>query len=187
VGDFDNDGLKDLLVARGNVLDNIADFSERTFGEPLTIFRNLGNMQFEDVSTQTGSALELKNPYRGCVLGDLWNTGHLDIVTTALSNPARILRNTTSNANNWIKFLLVGSKSNRMGIGAQLKVTTDDGSAQYDVVSTSSGYQSSRDYRAHFGIGPFKTVKLVEIKWPSGIKQVLKDLPGNKIHRVEEA
>jgi enediyne biosynthesis protein E4 len=187
VGDFDNDGLKDLLVARGNVLDNIADFSERTFGEPLTIFRNLGNMKFEDVSNQTGAALELKNPYRGCVLGDLWNTGHLDIVTTALSNPARILRNTTSNANNWIKFHLVGTKSNRMAIGAQLKVITDDGSAQYDVVSTSAGYQSSRDHRAHFGLGPFKAVKQVEIKWPSGIKQVLKDLPANKIHHVEEA
>ena len=187
VGDFDNDGLKDLLVARGNVLDNIAEFSERTFGEPLTIFRNLGNMKFEDVSTQTGTALELKNPYRGCVLGDLLNTGHLDIVTTALNNPARILRNTTSNSNNWVKFHLVGTKSNRMAIGAQLKVITGDGSAQYDIVSTSAGYQSSRDQRAHFGLGPFKTVKEVEIKWPSGIKQVLKDLPGNKIHRIEEA
>jgi enediyne biosynthesis protein E4 len=104
-----------------------------------------------------------------------------------LSNPARILRNTTSNANNWIKFHLAGTRSNRMAIGAQLKVITDDGSAQYDIVSTSAGYQSSRDHRAHFGLGPFKTAKQVEIKWPSGIKQVLKDLPANKIHRVEEA
>jgi len=187
VGDFDNDGLKDLLVARGNVLDNIADFSERTFSEPLTIFRNLGNMKFEDVTTQTGTATQLKQPYRGCVLGDLFNTGHLDIVTTALNNPARVLRNTTSNANNWVKFHLIGTKSNRMAIGAQLKVITDDGSAQYDIVSTSAGYQSSRDQRAHFGLGPFKTVKQLEIRWPSGIKQVLKDLPGNKIHRIEEA
>jgi len=187
VGDFDNDGLKDLLVARGNVLDNIADFSERTFGEPLTIFRNLGNMKFEDVSTQTGTAMQLKQPYRGCVLGDLLNTGHLDIVTTALNNPARVLRNVTSNSNNWVKFHLVGTKSNRMAIGAQLKMITDDGSAQYDIVSTSAGYQSSRDQRAHFGLGPFKTVKQLEIRWPSGIKQVLKDLPGNQIHRIEEA
>jgi hypothetical protein len=187
VGDFDNDGLKDLLVARGNVLDNIADFSERTFGEPLSIFRNLGGMKFEDVSTMTGDALQLKQPYRGCVVGDLLNTGRLDIVTTALSNPARILSNTTSNKNNWIKFLLVGTKSNRMAIGAQLKVTTDDGSNQYDVVSTSAGYQSSRDHRAHFGLGPFTTAKRIEIKWPSGTKQVLNDLPANKIHRVEEA
>ena len=187
VGDFDNDGLKDLLVARGNVLDNIADFSERTFSEPLTVFHNLGNRKFEDVSTQIGTAMQLKQPYRGCVLGDLLNTGHLDIVTTALNNPARVLRNTTSNSNNWVKFHLVGTKSNRMAIGAQLKVITNDGSAQYDIVSTSSGYQSSRDQRAHFGLGPFKTVKQLEIQWPSGIKQVLRDLPGNRIHRIEEA
>jgi hypothetical protein len=187
VGDFDNDGLKDLLVARGNVLDNIADFSERTFGEPLSIFRNLGGMKFEDVSKQTGSALQLKNPYRGCVIGDLFNSGRLDIVTTALSNPARILRNATSNSNNWVKLQLVGTKSNRMGIGARLRVTTDDGSTQYDIVSTSAGYQASRDPRAHFGLGPFTKVKRVEIRWPSGIKQVLNDLAANKIHRIEEA
>ncbi len=185
--DFDNDGLKDLLVARGNVLDNIADFSERTYGEPLSVFRNLGNMKFENVSAETGSALQVPLPYRGCVIGDLFNSGHMDIVVTALNSPARILRNVTSNANNWIKFQLVGTKSNRMAIGALLKVTTDDGSTQYDVVSTSAGYQASRDQRAHFGLGPFKTVKLVEIRWPSGMRQVLKDLPANQIHRIEES
>src|SRR5947209_17572539 len=103
VADFDNDGLKDLLVARGNVLDSISDFSERTFAEPLTIFRNLGNMKFEDVSKQAGPALQVAMPYRGCVIGDLFNSGHLDIVTTALSNQARILRNVTPGGNNWIK------------------------------------------------------------------------------------
>ena len=186
VGDFDNDGLKDLLVARGNVLDNIADFSERTFSEPLSIFRNLGGMKFEEASGQAGTAIAVSKPYRGCVIGDLFNRGKLDIVTTALNNPARILRNTSADGNNWVKFQLVGTKSNRMGIGAQLKVTTEDGSSQYDIVSTSAGYQGSRDPRAHFGVGPFKTVKRVEIKWPSGIKQVLKDVPVNQIHKVEE-
>ncbi|HEY1579594.1 MAG TPA: CRTAC1 family protein [Terracidiphilus sp.] len=186
VGDFDNDGLKDLLVARGNVLDNIADFSERTFSEPLSIFRNLGGMKFEEASARAGDALKLAKPYRGCVIGDLFNRGKLDIVTTALNNPARILRNTSDSGNNWVKFQLVGTKSNRMGIGAQLKVTTDDGSSQYDIISTSAGYQGSRDPRAHFGVGPFKRVKEVEIKWPSGIRQVLKDVPANQIHEVEE-
>jgi hypothetical protein len=187
VGDFDNDGLKDLLVARGNVLDNISDFSERTFGEPLSIFRNLGGMKFEEVLTTKDSATQLPMPYRGCVIGDLFNAGHLDIVTTALNSKARVLRNATTNANNWIKFQFVGTKSNKMGIGAQLKLTTDDGSKQYDVVSTSAGYQSSRDPRAHFGLGPFKTAKELEIKWPSGIRQIVKDAPANQIHKIEEA
>ena len=92
-----------------------------------------------------------------------------------MNNPARILRNASDTGNNWVKFQLVGTKSNRMGIGAQLKVTTDDGSSQYDIVSTSAGYQASRDPRAHFGIGPFKTVKQVEIKWPSGIRQIYEE------------
>jgi enediyne biosynthesis protein E4 len=187
VGDFDNDGLKDLLVARGNVLDNIAEFSERSFGEPLSIFRNIGGMKFEDVTMQTGTATQVKQPYRGCVLGDLFNRGQLDIVTTALNSSARILKNVTPASSNWIKLQLVGTRNNRMGIGAQIKVTTDDGSAQYDIVSTSAGYQSSRDPRAHFGLGPFKSAKEIEIKWPSGKRQVVKDLPANKIHRIEES
>ena len=186
VADFDNDGLKDLLVARGNVLDNISDFSERNFSEPLSIFRNLGNMKFEEVSKQAGAAIVVPEPYRGCVIGDLFNRGQLDIITTALNNKARVLENTTANSNNWIKLHLVGTKSNRMAIGAQIKVNTDDGSSQYDIVSTSAGYQSSRDPRAHFGLGPFKTAKQIEIKWPSGIKQVLQNLPANQIHKIEE-
>ncbi len=186
VGDFDNDGLKDLLVARGNVLDNIADFSERTYGEPCSIFRNLGRMKFDNVSKETGAALELSEPYRGCVVGDLFNSGHIDIVLTVLNGNARILRNVSANTNNWIKFHLVGTKSNRMAIGAQVKVTTEDGKSQYDIVSTSAGYQASRDPRVHFGLGSFKSAKEVEIRWPSGIHQALKDMPANKIHRIEE-
>jgi len=187
VGDFDNDGLKDLIVGRGNVLDNISDFSERTFSEPLSIFRNMGGMKFEEVATDKDSPTQMRLPYRGIVIGDLFNSGRLDVVTTALNNKARVLRNSTSNSNNWIKFQLVGTKSNKMAIGAQLKVTTGDGSNQYDVISTSAGYQASRDPRAHFGIGPFTEIKQLEIKWPSGSKQVVKDLPANQIHKIEEA
>ncbi len=187
VGDFDNDGWKDLLVARGNVLDNIADFSERTYGEPCSIFRNLGRMKFDNVSKETGAALELSEPYRGCVVGDLFNSGHIDIVLTVLNGNARVLRNVSANSNNWIKFHLVGTRSNRMAIGAQVKVTTEDGNSQYDIVSTSAGYQASRDPRIHFGLGSFKSIKAVEIRWPSGIRQALKDLPANKIHRIEES
>jgi hypothetical protein len=186
VADFDNDGLKDLFVARGNVLDNIAEFSNRTYGEPNAIFRNLGNMKFEDVTAQAGPAMQVSEPYRGAVIGDLFNDGHMDVVVTVLSGKARILRNVTSNDNNWVTFQLVGAKSNRMGIGAQVKITTGDGKSQYDIVSTSAGYGASRDPRAHFGLGQFKTVKQVEIRWPSGLHQVLKNIPANQIHRIEE-
>ena len=186
VADFDNDGWKDLFVARGNVLDNIAEFSNRTYGEPNSIFRNLGKMTFEEVTSETGPAMQVSEPYRGAVIGDLFNDGHMDLVLTVLNGKARILRNVTSNGNNWVAFQLVGTKSNRMGIGSQIKMTTDDGNSQYDIVSTSAGYGASRDPRAHFGLGAFKTVKQVEIRWPSGERQVLKDIAGNQILRVVE-
>ena len=186
VADFDNDGWKDLFVARGNVLDNIAEFSSRTYAEPNSIFRNLGKMAFEDVTAQAGPDMQVAAPYRGAAIGDLFNDGHMDVIVTALNGKAKILRNTTSNANNWVTFKLLGTRSNRMGIGAQLKVTTDDGNSQYDIVSTSAGYAASRDPRAHFGLGSFKTVKQVEIRWPSGQRQVVKNLTANHIHRIEE-
>jgi hypothetical protein len=186
VADFDNDGLKDLFVARGNVLDNIAEFSNRTYAEPNSIFRNVGKMMFEDVTAETGPDMQVPRPYRGAVIGDLFNDGHMDIVVTVLNGKAKILRNVTANNNNWVTFQLVGTKSNRMGIGAQLKVTTEDGTSQYDIVSTSAGYGASRDPRAHFGLGRFKTVKQLELRWPNGTRQVLKDLPANQVHRIEE-
>ena len=186
VGDFDNDGLKDLFVARSNVLDNIAEFSSRTYAEPNSIFRNLGNMKFEDVTAQAGPDMQVQAPYRGAVIGDLFNDGHLDIIVTVLNGKAKILRNISNNSNNWIEFNLVGSKSNKMGIGAMLKVTTEDGKNQYDIVATSSGYAASRDPRPHFGLGQSKTVKELEIRWPSGVRQTLKDIPANQILRVQE-
>jgi hypothetical protein len=186
VGDFDNDGWKDLFVARSNVLDNIAEFSSRTYGEPNAVFRNLGNMKFEDVTAQAGPDMQVAAAYRGVAIGDLFNDGHLDAVVTVLNGKAKILRNVTESGNNWVEFQLVGRKSNRMAIGAQLKITTDDGASQYDMVSTSAGYGASRDPRAHFGLGRSRTVRQLEIRWPSGKRQVLRDIAANKIHRIEE-
>jgi hypothetical protein len=186
VADFDNDGWKDLFVARSNVLDNIAEFSTRTYEEPNSVFRNLGGMKFEEVTAQAGPAMQVAAAYRGAAIGDLDNDGRPDVVVTVLNGKARILRNVTGGGNNWVMFQLVGSKSNRMAIGARLKVTTEDGASQYDIVSTSAGYAASRDPRAHFGLGGNRTVKQLEIRWPSDRIQVLKDLTANRIHRVQE-
>src|SRR5437588_2851050 len=186
VADFDNDGLKDLFVARGNVLDNVAEFTNRTYAEPNSIFRNLDKMRFEDVTAQAGTDMQDAEPYRGAVIGDLFNDGHMDIVVTVLNGKARILRNVTSNGNHWVTFQLVGTKDNRMAVGAQLKVTTEDGASQYDIVSTSAGYGASRDPRPHFGLGRFKAVKQLEVRWPSGVRQVLTDIPANQIRQIVE-
>jgi len=140
----------------------------------------------EDVTAQAGPDMQAAAAYRGAVIGDLFNDGRLDVVVTVLNGKAKILKNVTDSANNWIAFQLVGQKSNRMAIGAQLKITTEDGASQYDIVSTSAGYGASRDPRAHFGLGRFRTLRQLEIRWPSGKRQVLSDLAGNKIHRIQE-
>src|SRR5258708_20837610 len=104
-------------------------------------------MTFEDVTAQAGPAMQVAEPYRGAVIGDLFNDGHMDIVVTVLNGKAKILRNITSNDNNWVIFHLVGTKSNRMAIVAQLKVTTEDGNSRYDIVSTSARFATSLDPR----------------------------------------
>ena len=186
VADFDNDGWKDLFVARSNVLDNIAEFSTRTYGEPNSVFRNLGGGRFENVSETAGPDFKIPAVNRGAALGDLDNDGRVDIVLSVLNGKARILHNVSDNAGNWITFQLVGTKSNRMGIGAQLKITAEDGAMQWDMCSTSTGYAASSDPRVHFGIGANKKLREVEIRWPSGTRQVLKDVAANRILRVEE-
>ena len=182
----DPSGWKDLLAARSNVLDNIAEFSTRAYPEPCSIFRNLGKMMFEDVTAQAGPDMQTAAAHRGAAIGDLDNDGKPDVVLTVLMGKARVLHNISANQNNWVQFRLVGTKSNRSAIGAQLKLTTGDGAVQYDILSPRAGSGASKDPRVHFGLGAFKTVKQLDIRWPSGTRQVLKDLPGGRLHRIEE-
>ena len=119
-------------------------------------------------------------------IGDIDNDGRIDVVVTENDGPAWVLRNETSTRNHWITFKLVGVKSNRDGIGAQIKITTADGS-QYATVTTAGSYQSSSDKRVHFGLGLANAVTQAEIRWPSGITQVLKNLQVDQILTVTEA
>ena len=185
--DLDNDGWKDLVVARGNVMDNIEEISRHfRYSEPNAVFRNLGNGQFEDVSGTAGADFTRPAPYRGLACGDLDNDGRMDLVVTALGGPVRVFRNVTPNQNHWILLKLVGTKSNRMGIGAQIRITTDDGRKQYNEATTSTGYAASSDPRVHFGLGPSKTVREIEIRWPSGVRQLLHDVAADRVVTVEE-
>jgi hypothetical protein len=184
--DLDNDGWKDLLVVRSNVQDNIAKYSPRKYEEPGTVFRNLGNGKFENVTATTGD-LQKPAAHRGLAVGDLDNDGRMDAVATVLSGQARILHNTTQNGNHWLLVKLVGVKSNRMGIGTKIKVTAADGSVQYNHATTSAGYASASDSRVHFGLGSSATAKEIEIIWPSGIRQVLRDVAVDKVITVKEA
>ena len=185
--DFDNDGWKDLFVARSNVLDNISQLvAERQYPERNSVFRNLGNGKFADVAGEAGADFAKAAAHRGVAFGDIDNDGRVDSVVTVLNGAVKVFHNISGGGNHWILLNLEGSKSNRMGIGAQIRVTTEDGHVQWNEVTTAVGYASSSDSRVHFGLGSNRRVKEIEIRWPDGIRQTLHDLNANRIVAVRE-
>jgi enediyne biosynthesis protein E4 len=183
--DYDNDGRKDLLVAQGHDLDTIQlNYPQLRYKEPMLLAHNTGK-GFVDVSSQSGDVFHQAWVGRGLAVGDIDNDGRIDAVVTTNDGPAYLLRNETPTSNHWITLTLVGHRSNRDGIGAEIKITTSLG-AQYNIVSTAGSYLSSSDRRAHFGLGSDTNVKTIEIHWPSGIVQTLKDLPADQILKIDE-
>jgi hypothetical protein len=110
----------------------------------------------------------------------------MDLVVTSLGGPVRVLRNVTETRNHWILLKLVGTKSNRMGIGAQIRITTDDGRKLYNEATTSTGYAASSDPRVHFGLGGSLVIREIEIRWPSGTRQLLHDVAADRVMEVTE-
>jgi len=184
--DLDNDGWKDLFVARSNVIDNVALFVPRKYEEACSVFRNQGGGKFRNVSASAGESFQIPAVHRGAALGDLDNDGAMDAVVSVLNGPARVFHNTTRNGNHWLLLQLTGTKSNRMGIGARIRVTAEDGSMRYNHATTSTGFASSSDPRVHFGLGASATAKEIDIVWPSGVHQVLKDVAADRIVPITE-
>ena len=183
--DYDNDGHKDLLFAQGHDLDTIElNFPQLHYREPMLLARNTGK-GFVNVSAQSGDVFKQAWVGRGLVVGDLDNDGRTDAVVTTNGGPAYVLHNETKTGNHWLTLLLVGHKSNRDGIGAEVKVTTPAGS-QMVIVTTGGSYLSSSDKRAHFGLGDSPKAATVEIHWPSGIFQTLSNIAADQILTVEE-
>ena len=184
--DFDNDGWKDLFIAQSHVMDTIEiNEPHLHYKEPPALLWNDRGDSFVDVSPGSGEIFSQKWVGRGLATGDIDNDGRLDVVVTSNDGPAWVLKNETTTTNHWITLKLVGTKSNRDGIGAQIKLSTDIGD-QYATVTTAGSYQSSSDVRVHFGLGAAATIKLLHVRWPSGIVQDLKDVKANQILTVTE-
>ena len=183
--DYDNDGWKDLLIAQGHDLDTVEkSYPQLHYREPMMLIHNSAG-KLADVSAISGPGLQQPWVGRGMAIGDIDNDGRIDAVVTTNGGAAHILHNETPSANHWLTLKLVGHKSNRDGIGAVIQVTTPAGS-QWVTVSTASGYLSSSDPRAHFGLGSSTASQSIEIHWPSGIVQALKNVPADRILRVDE-
>lgn len=189
--DFDNDGNKDLFTANADILDNSVDIAHRPYPLPNRVFRNKGNLTFEDVIANAGTSFSVPAAHRSAAFGDLNNDGFIDAVVTVLNGPPEIWMNRSGtqdggNRNHWIILKLVGVKSNRDGLGTKVKVTTSLGT-QYNQATTAVSYNSSSDKRVHFGLGSAAVVDSIELAWPSGIKQVLKNVKVDQILTVTES
>src|SRR5215472_10153918 len=184
IADFENDGWKDIFVSRGHV-QSLAS-TNLAIEQPNTVFHNLGGMKLAALTAEAGFTTQPPSRHRGSAVGDLNSDGKLDVVVSAINAPAEIWMNQSPGANHWIEFKLQGTKSNRDGIGARIKVVTKSG-AQYNHMTASSGYASSSAGPVHFGLGTNANVDLVEIHWPSGIVQSMKDVAGDRVVAVKEA
>ena len=186
VFDFDNDGNKDLFAACASILDNSEEIDHLPSKLPNLLLRNLGNGTFVDVSADAGDGFLAPAAHRGAAFGDLNNDGKVDIVVTNQNSKPEILMNRSQNANHWLTVKLVGTKSNRDGLGARIKVWPSTGPVQYNHATTSVGYGGSSDRRVHFGLGAAARVDKLEVTWPSGIHQTLMAVNADQILTVRE-
>ena len=183
--DLDNDGYPDLFVSTGNVYPEVErklkQYANKT---PRTVFRNLGNRTFEELSQEAGPGVTDAHCSRGCAFGDFDNDGDVDVLIVNMNEPPSLLRNDMKAKRNWIKVKLEGVKSNRSAIGARV-VARYGGKAQAQAVLSQSSFYSCNDSRLHFGLGGFSSVDL-DIYWPNGLHEQYKKIPANQLITLRE-
>jgi len=183
--DFDNDGWKDLFVTRGDV--SALAQPGTTVNQYNTVFRNPGRSgKWQALTAEAGLNAAPEARHRGCAFGDLNGDGKIDVVATAMSAPAEIWMNTSPGVAHWLDIELQGTKSNRDGIGARIKLVSKSGT-QYNHMTSSVGYASSSLGPVHFGLGPDTKADLIEIHWPSGAVQRLENVAVDRVLKVKEA
>jgi hypothetical protein len=184
--DLDNDGWLDLLVVNGHVYPQMDTLpSGARYRQPKLLHVNLGNGTFCDASRQAGAALQEPRASRGAAFGDIDNDGHVDVVVNDLDGPPMILRNEGGDGNRWVTLELAASKGSPLAIGARVRVVAGD-VVQTEEIRSGGSYLSQNDLRLHFGLGKAAKVDLVEIRWPSGKVEQIKDLAADKFYSVLE-
>jgi enediyne biosynthesis protein E4 len=185
-GDFDNDGWPDVMIACGNfssLLDGLPD--EPPYKEPLQLFRNNNGQSFQEVADQAGLNDGPAQSRRGTAFGDVNNDGNLDALVFNVGGPPSLFLNETRNQNHRILLRLIGTKSNRMAIGARVTVTTAD-TVQVEEVRGGGSYLSSNDTRLHFGLGKSTSISNLEVRWPSGLVQKFQNVSADAIYNLTE-
>ena len=190
--DMDNDGWADILICNGHVYPEVEQLkTEAGYPQRKLLYKNLRNGRFDDVSYDAGPGISTPVAARGCAIGDFDNDGDLDVVVNTVNDFPQLLRCDSTTGGNWIKIKTIGTKSNRSGIGARLRCVTQtpgekDPHSQIDEVRSGGGYFSQNDLRVHFGIGKAEKIELLEIRWPSGLVETLKDIKANQVVFVKE-
>jgi enediyne biosynthesis protein E4 len=181
MADFNNDGWKDMFSANAHANHRIDLWESTDYRQANTILANMKDGTFEDVTEQVGKDFQIPRAHRGSACGDFNGDGKIDIVVTAIQDETELWGNVSPAQNNWVIFKLEGTKSNRDGIGTQIRLLN-----QYNMMTTAVGYASSSDYGVHFGLGKVDRLDKVELRWPSGSVQVLRDVQINRVVRVKE-
>jgi enediyne biosynthesis protein E4 len=190
--DVDNDGWADILICNGHVYPEVEQLkTEAGYAQRKLLYHNLHNGHFADVSLQAGPGISEPSPSRGAAFGDFDNDGDIDVVINTVNDYPQLVRCDTKLENNWIKIRTIGTKSNRSGIGARLVCVTHPPSEskphqQIDEVRSGGGYFSQNDLRVHFGLGKAEKVDVLEVRWPSGQVDRLKDIKANQVIFVKE-
>jgi enediyne biosynthesis protein E4 len=190
--DFDNDGWPDILICNGHVYPEVEQLrTEAGYAQRKLLYRNQRNGHFEDVSFNAGAGISTPSASRGCAFGDFDNDGDIDVVVNTINGLPQLLRCDSRLNHNWIKVRTIGTKSNRSGIGARLKCVTHPPDEtkphqQIDEVRSGGSYISQNDLRIHFGLGKAEKVELLEVHWPSGQVDSMKDVKPNQLVYVKE-
>lgn len=183
--DLDNDGWKDLFFALSH-FPRLNRFIGRDASLQNRVFRNIEGQRFEDVSAGAGPDFQKAALHHGAAFADFDNDGRIDVVVSVLDGPAKLFRN-VSDAGHWLALKLHGTRSNRQGLGAVVRVTLPDGRILYNHATTSVGYACSSEPLVRFGLGPHAEAAKVEIWWPGGRMQQLAGVKADRVSEIVEA